>query len=78
MTSAPAATITTGTTSAARQAARAASGEPSAPLDAIPYTAVTAEIPTAEPHCVEVCSSPRARPCSRSGTPSVAAIVSGP
>ncbi|SCF77329.1 hypothetical protein GA0115254_116632 [Streptomyces sp. Ncost-T10-10d] len=58
MTGAPAATITTGTTSAARQAARVAPGEPSVPAYAIPCTAVTAEIPTAEPNRVEVCSSP--------------------
>ncbi|MFC9623143.1 hypothetical protein ACFTXM_25155 [Streptomyces sp. NPDC056930] len=58
MTSAPAATITTGTASAARQAAGVAPGEPSVPADAIPYTAVTAEVPTAEPNWVTMCSSP--------------------
>ncbi|MFE7395331.1 hypothetical protein [Streptomyces sp. NPDC057557] len=58
MTSAPAAPITTGTASAARQAARVAPGELSVPADAIPHTAVTAEVPTAEPNRVTVCSSP--------------------
>jgi hypothetical protein len=53
-------------------------GVPSVPAEASPYTAVTAEMPTAEPNWVEVCSSPPASPCSLSGTPSVAAIVSGP
>ena len=35
-------------------------------------------MPIAEPNWVAVCSSPLARPCSVSATPSVAAIVSGP
>jgi hypothetical protein len=49
-----------------------------APFEASPYTAVTAEMPSAEPNCVEVWSSPPASPCSSSATPSVAAMVSGP
>jgi hypothetical protein len=50
VTAAPIATIATGATSAARN--------PSRPPPAIPHTAVTTEMPTAEPNCVAVVSSP--------------------